>query len=138
MNRAYYDQSVSYGKDCEIVTELMKDIQENGMDYHHKPIVLIGMVERDYVPENQLGELGSSFFSHDDGNYGRMISFMNSRGYGAILPSTEQMNEGYQISFERSLNSWPMENSIVETENEIIIKLSEPSDKWFVVNGVVK
>lgn len=138
INRAYYDQSVSYGKDCDITSQLMHDIQSEGIDYHNKSIVFIGMIPRDYIPDNQIGELGSSFFSHDDGNSARMSTFLRTRGYAVQDASVEQMNLAYQLASENQLTCWPQKNSIIESDTMIIVKLSDPTDKWFTVNGVVQ
>lgn len=138
INRSYYDQSVSFGKDCDIVSQLMYDIQSEGIDYHNKSLVFIGMVPRDYIPNNQIGELGSSFFSHDDGNSARMSTFIRTRGYAVQDASAEQLNQAYQLASDNQLSCWPQKNSIFESDGLIVVKLSDTTDKWFMVNGVVQ
>ncbi len=136
INTAYFQQHITHEKDCELATEIMHDIQSEGIDYHDKPIVFIGMLEQDTIFDDQLGELGSSFFSHDEGNIGRMISFLRFRGYDVSLPSVEQINNAYQSVKDAEMNPWPYSNSIMELDDIIVVYLSEPTDLWFTVNGV--
>ncbi len=134
INSAYFQHHLTYEKDCDIASELMYDIQKEGIDYHGKSIIFVGMIEPDITFNNQIGELGTSFFAHDDGNNGRMISFLRFKGYSVEIPTSEQMNIGYQQS--QNMNVWPNENSIQELEDVIVVKLSDPTDLWFIVNGV--
>lgn len=134
INTAYFQHHLVHQKDCEIASEIIHDIQKVGIDYHDKSIVFIGMIESDITFDNQIGELGSSFFSHDDGNIGRMIAFLRYRGYAVNNPSIDQINRAY-IEAE-NMTLWPIDNSIKVMDDVIIVKLSEPSETWFTVNGV--
>lgn len=134
INTAYFQHHLVHQKDCEIASEIMNDIQKEGIDYHDKSIVFIGMIESDITFDNQIGELGSSFFSHDDGNIGRMVAFLKFRGYDVNSSSIEQINASYIES--ENMDIWPIENSIKVMDDVIIVKLSEPSNMWFTVNGV--
>lgn len=134
INMTYFQHHLVHQKDCDIADEIMHDIQKEAINYHDKSIVFIGMIESDITFENQIGELGSSFFSHDDGNIGRMVAFLKFKGYDVNSPSIEQINTAYIES--ENMNVWPTESSIKVIDDMIIVKLSEPSETWFTVNGV--
>ncbi len=134
MNIIYYYSSIVYDRDCAAADLLMYDIRKAGMNYREKPVVFIGMVEQDPLPIQTSGTLGGSFFSWDDGNNARIRNFMLSRGYVLSAPTTDQLAVG--LASTENMTTWPQEGSISELEDEIVVYLSEPTEKWYAVNGV--
>ena len=135
MNRIYYYESLVYEYDVKTADTVMYDIEREGLDYHSKPVAFVGMREMDVLPIQKSGTLGGSFFSWDDGNEKRMIDFIKTRGYVLIQPTGEQMAAAAEYSGQ--MNCWPMDGSILETDQMIIVKFSEPTEKWYITNNVV-
>ena len=74
--------------------------------------------------------IGRSFFAHGDS--GRISLFMQSLGYGKIVPIIT-VEEAVNFSKERyeqvkrdarQMPSWPQQGSVLEQEDLIIVKLS--------------
>ena len=36
-----------------------------------------------------------------------------------------------------NMQTWPQENSIKELEDVIVVYLSDPTEQWYTVNGIV-
>ena len=110
----------------------MYDIQRLGYDYHTKAVVFIGDRKMDPIPIIKSGSLGGSFFSWDGGNILRIIDFMELEGYQLNTPSSQQIEDGLKICTEMKV--WPQEGSIVQTEDSIVVYLSEPEEAWYKTN----
>ena len=135
-NRIYYYDYLRYSHDKVIANEVMYDIRRENLDYHQKALVFVGMLEPEVgenVRHDSLGFRGS-YFRWDDGNIGRINKFLTTEGYQVVPPSTAQIQEA--IKYIGNMPNWPLDGGIVETENMIIIKLSEPTEKWYRINGV--
>jgi hypothetical protein len=135
MNRLFYDSYIVYQYDRTVGNQIMHDIAVKGYNFKDKPVVFIGMhdIDRKTVSA-QSGSTGGSFFSWDDGNNHRIINFLKSEGYGVFMASKKQIRDGYETS--KSMPHWPNKDSIKETDEYIIVKLSNPSNVWLIVNGV--
>lgn len=134
MNQYFYYSSIMYDKDCGVAAQIMYDVQKTGADYHIKPIAFIGMLEADELDIKQVGVLGASFFSWDDGNNSRIRDFLETRGYVVQQPSAEQFAEALEES--ETMSTWPQEGSVVELDDVIVVYLSKPTDTWHMTNGI--
>ncbi|MEG2418586.1 MAG: glucosyltransferase domain-containing protein, partial [Eubacterium sp.] len=135
-NRIYYYDYLRYTHDKVIANEIMYDIRKQGLDYHQKALVFIGKIEPEVglnVKHDSLGFRGS-YFKWDDGNIGRINKFLVTEGYQVAAPSSEQIQRS--ILYSEQMQAWPLKGSIIETNDTIIIKLSDPTDKWYRINGV--
>lgn len=132
MNQIYYHSYLAYQQDKTIADEIMYEIQRLGYNYHAKPVVFIGSRERDAMPVLKSGTLGGSFFEWDGGNISRLIDFMELEGYALRMPSAGQIEEG--LARSKDMKTWPQEGSIIETDDSIVVYLSEPSEKWYGTN----
>lgn len=133
MNLIYYYSSIAYDKDCTTADQIMYDLRAAGMDYHEKPVAFIGMIPQDELPVLESGTLGGSFFAWDDGNNSRMCDFLQTRGYAVQQADGRQLAAALEQTKE--MNTWPQEGSIAEMEDVIAVYLSEPTEKWYAVNG---
>ena len=135
MNMIYYYGSIAYQRDVTTASQLMYDIQRAGMDYHTKPIAFVGMVQPDELPVQKSDTLGGSIFAWDEGNVSRMKDFLRTQGYAVTAASAEMI--GRAAAEAESMTSWPQEGSIREVDDMIIVKFSQPTEKWYIVNNVV-
>lgn len=134
MNQYFYYSSIIYDKDCDVAAQIMYDVQKLGADYRTKPIAFIGMLEKDDLDIKELGVLGGSFFSWDDGNNSRITDFLETRGYAVQRPTAEQLREALEKS--ETMTTWPQEGSVVELDDVIVVNLSEPTETWHTTNGI--
>ncbi|MCM1326192.1 MAG: glucosyltransferase domain-containing protein [Bacteroidales bacterium] len=132
MNRIYYHNYLVYQRDQSIAREIIHDLKRTGYDYHNKPVVFIGKVEQEDMGTSASGTLGASFFEWDDGNIGRMADFIKLEGCALRKPSSEQITAA--LTVRESMQLWPLEDSIREMQDYIVIYLSEPSDEWYRTN----
>ena len=134
MNMLFYSANVAYEHDRTVANQVMYDIKRQGMDYHTKPIVFLGMEEMDDVGLPVSDTVGSCVFAWDDGNISRMCNFMKTEGYRVIPPEAEEIRAALDKKDEMTI--WPQEGSIVETDDYIAVLFSDPSEKWYAVNQV--
>ena len=57
---------------------------------------------------------------------------MELEGYQLNTPSSQQIEDGLKICTEMKV--WPQEGSIVQTEDSIVVYLSEPEEAWYKTN----
>ena len=57
---------------------------------------------------------------------------MKTVGYSLNQPTPGQIEHALELT--PGMEPWPGENSIKETEDTVIIYLSEPTDKWYKIN----
>ncbi|MDD3338895.1 MAG: glucosyltransferase domain-containing protein [Lachnospiraceae bacterium] len=136
MNMLYYYDAIRYDKDVATAHEVMHDIEKLGYDYHTKPIVFIGKYDMDNIPiaGSQTLGMGASFWQWDDGNMSRIQDFLEVEGYETIESDGVQRQEA--LTYKDSMSKWPQEGSIIETEDIIIVKFSEPTEIWYETNNV--
>lgn len=132
MNRIYYYDYLVYQRDKSTAGEIIYDLKRSGCDYRNKPIVFIGKVEQDDMDILSSGTLGASFFEWDDGNIGRMVDFIKLEGCVLNKPHSGQIMEALDV--RESMQPWPLEDSIREMQDYIVVYLSEPSSKWYQTN----
>ena len=133
MNILFYSANVAYEHDRTVANQVMYDIKKLGYDYHSKPVVFLGMSEMDDVSLPVSDTVGSSVFAWDDGNIARMCNFIKTEGYKVLPPDAGQIEKA--LEYRAQMKTWPQEKSILETDNMIVVYFSEPTDKWYTVNG---
>lgn len=138
MNILFYNASIVAEHDKVIANELMYDIKRKGFDYSSKPIVYIGACHTDYIDIQTTDTIGHSIFQWDGGNPYRIQTFLETEGYLTLIPSANLIQQAYTTYLSADMQPWPNENSIIETENSIIVFFSTPTEQWFGVNGVQK
>lgn len=134
MNMLFYYGSIAYEHDKNIANLIMFEIQKAGFDYHEKPLVFLGSLPMDSISIQTSATIGASIFEWDDGNMKRMTDFLETEGYQVIYPSDDAVLEA--LSVMENMSPWPQEGCLQETENGIVIYLSEPSEKWYTVNNI--
>lgn len=134
MNMLFYSANVAYEHDRTVANQVMYDIKKQGIDYHQKPIVFLGMAEMDEVGLPVSDTVGSSIFAWDDGNIARMCNFMKTEGYRVMAPGPEEIHAALKLKGD--MKTWPQEGSIVEEEDFIVVMFSEPTEKWYGINQV--
>lgn len=134
MNMLFYSANTAYEYDRTVANQVMYDIKRQGIDYHSKPIVFLGMEEMDDVGLPVSDTVGSSIFAWDDGNISRMCNFIKTEGYRVIPPDPQEIRKA--LSYQDLMQEWPMEGSIREEEDLIIVFFSKPTEKWYTINQV--
>lgn len=134
MNLLFYYGSIAYEHDKTVANQVMYDMKKEGLDYHKKPVVFVGMEDYDTIPIETSDTIGGSVFAWDDGNIARMADFLATEGYRVTEPSPAQIKTA--LMQMEGMQKWPMEDSIRETEECIIVYFSEPTEKWFLTNNV--
>lgn len=132
MNMLFYSANVAYEYDKNVANQVMYDIKSQGIEYDKKAVVFIGMEPMDDVGLVKSDTVGSAIFEWDDGNISRMCNFMKTVGYSLNQPTPGQIEHALELT--PGMEPWPGENSIKETEDTVIIFLSEPTDKWYKIN----
>lgn len=134
MNFLFYNNYLSYESDKQLSAEIISELEEKGINYESKPILFVGQTES-VIRGGEYVQSGS-FFNWDNGNNNRMHDFLKAEGYNTLKPPNELKACGYELS--KGMPCWPDDGSIKNDDKIIIIKFSEPSDKWFDVNGVAR
>lgn len=132
MNILFYSANVAYEYDKNVANQIMYDIKRQGIAYQDKAVVFVGMEPMDNVGLQKSDTVGSSIFEWDDGNISRMCNFMKTEGYRMSQPTPAQIEQALELT--EDMGTWPQENSIKETEDTVIVFLSEPTDKWYKIN----
>lgn len=132
MNQLYYYSYLVYQQDRATAHEIIYDLKRADCDYQNKAVVFIGEIEKEDIGMRSSSTLGGSFFEWDGGNIRRMIDFIKLEGCILHMPSGEQIEEG--LALKTNMQIWPLPGSIVETEDSIVIYLSEPGEKWYRTN----
>ena len=136
MNLMFYGNYVRYTADKELGAQIIEQLEKDGINYADKPILFVGHTERRLYAADSDRVQSASFFEWDDGNNNRMHDFLRAEGYNTLKPADYLKAKGYERS--KSMPCWPEEGSVAAIDDVIIVKLSEPSDKWFSVNNVRK
>lgn len=134
MNWLFFGNYLSYEEDKAFSEEIIMMLEEKNIDYENKPILFVGQISK--VTARDKYVQSSSFFSWDDGNNKRIHDFLKAEGYNTINPANDLRTVGYYMS--ENMPCWPATDSIKSSDKIIVIKFSEPSEKWFVVNGITK
>lgn len=132
LNKLYYNCLLSYKNDQQFASSIMRVIEEKGYE-STKSLVFIGSSTFELEGDKLHPAIGS-FFEWDDGNNGRIICFFNAEGYNVTGSNSEQIALALEKSKE--MPKWPNNDSIIETDDFIIIKLSEPSTIWYQINSI--
>lgn len=137
MNTIYYYDAVRYHQDQVTANAVMHDIAGMGYDYRTKPVVFVGAYRPDTAvlldSSDNLG-IDGSMFGWNGGHIARMREFLVIEGYMTAAPSAEDIADA--LNYTEGMNPWPGPESIRETDRCIIVYFSEPSEDWYVVNGV--
>ena len=64
-----------------------------------------------------------------------MEDFIRTRGYAVETADAEKMQEALQET--ENMQTWPQENSIKSWRYVIVVYLSDPTEQWYTVNGIV-
>ena len=132
MNRLFYNSYSTYQEDRKDSAQIIGQMTELGYDYREKPVVFIGGMGKE--PREPKSPATSSFFSYDGGNNKRIWDFLRAEGYAVQQATEAQITQCVQDAQEKPC--WPAHGSIWKTEECIAVKLSEPSELWYEVNGV--
>lgn len=133
LNELFYGDYIRYQADIAYGRKLADHIIElNKGKIPQKPIVVLGIHYQESPLIIKSDVIGASFFEWDGGNPLRIHAFLNIIGCNFISPTREQILDSRQ--YLKSMENWPKDNSILELDDRIIIKLSEPPDwiwyKW--------
>ena len=133
MNTLYYYGSVVYRHDVLTAGQILDDIREASADYHQKTVVFVGKHEMDAVKKVSSGTIGQSFFAWDDGDNTRIANFYNTLGYAFTRPTRAQCRRAAEIA--KGMDVWPAKGGILETDDLIVVSLSEPTEMWYSENA---
>lgn len=135
MNRLFYDSWRVYQYDKDTAAQIMSEIEQKGYSYKNKPVAFIGMYDDHAgIPLIRSDSCGGSFFNWDDGDNSRFTNFFHAEGYPIIRPTPAQISSALKSS--RNMPLWPNPSGIVETQECIVVHLSDPTPKWYQINQV--
>ena len=129
--RLNYTDSVRYESDVRTAQAIMEDLDKLGDDAHAYPIIFVGKRAAELNNSCVMGDtIGYSFFEWDTDvapqgfyNTRRIIHFFHVLGGDYHRGNEAQALKAAEYS--KSMNSWPMEGSIVLHDDCIIVKLSD-------------
>ncbi|NEW62032.1 hypothetical protein GMA11_01360 [Granulicatella sp. zg-ZJ] len=127
--RIYYTEYVKYQEDVMLATKLSNRLEEKfGKDAYTKPVVFVGYrsasLNESTYPESALELTGRSFFSVSFSTlHGTFVmeNYLRTIGINFKSPSQKQIDIAEKIS--QNMTSWPSDESIIEYNGIIIIKL---------------
>lgn len=132
MNAFFYKSYRVYTEDQNKAMQIVNRLEAEGMNTAEKPVVFIGMLAQNvYLPADCSA--GGSFFAWDNGNIARMHDFLKAEGYTILSPDATQIQDGVRRA--ENMPCWPDEGCVVETDGYILVKFSDPSYPWDIVNG---
>ena len=137
MNRLFYDSYRVYLRDVSTEKSIISVLKKKNLPYRQEPVVFIGMYH-DHSDENRVisGSCGGSFFDWDDGNNVRLRNFFGVEGVPLLQPSSSQVEKAVQAS--KTMPVWPDARSVSKAGDCIVIHLSEPTEKWYRINNIIK
>ncbi len=133
MNLYFYRSYALYQEDKAFAQSLTQMINVNGYDYRQAPVLLVGKYCNNAARDNMGASIGS-FFSWDEGNFSRMILFMNAEGYPVCYPTEQQIVSAMQVI--EDIPAWPEIGCVTKVGDCIVVKLSEIEDYWYSINGL--
>lgn len=118
----FTSEQLKYEDDVKLANEISERIESLGLgEAPEYPVVLVGRHTVD-IPNKLVGEfIGLSWFEFG-GNSLRALGFMNTLGNRYIEPTSEQINEGYEIA--QDMENWPSVNSVQFKNGLIVVKFS--------------
>lgn len=142
--RLFYTQDVIRDADAVTAVQIMERIEEAGVSEadgsdEEKPVVFLGHLDAKtngscYTKEEAASYLSYSVyeFAYIEGvpvdtpdyfNTGRILGYFETLGFPYNLPSVGMTEEAKAVS--RDMGSWPASDSVRETEEYFIVKLSD-------------
>ncbi len=131
MNLYFYRSNNVYMQDRFTAQSIVQTFIDKGYEYSETPVVFIGSYSNGVIHENWGPALGS-FFSWDDGNIRRMVDFMRAEGYNIASPTAEQRIRALDIA--EYMPCWPQADSVRQSNDFIVVKLSDIGDSWTKIN----
>ncbi len=131
-NLSFVTAKKSYEKDMQLVTEILEDIKEKNIDTNGKKLVTIGSIDEEKKSNFRNVTIGASFFSWDGGNINRIRQLIKINGVEFLMPSKEEITFCFELS--KNKPKWQEEKNIWVVDDLLIIKFSEPNEKWFKTN----
>ncbi|MFD2331437.1 glucosyltransferase domain-containing protein [Cohnella sp. GCM10020058] len=127
ISQLFFSDYSRYQEDINLANQIGSEIQkQTGSESPKQAIAFIGQHPQPLLPNIIKQEvLGFSFFEWDQGNPGRMNSFLNTLGYNFILASPDQMTEAIELAKEMPV--WPESGSIALKHGIVIVNLSASS-----------
>lgn len=135
INAIFYGDNLRYEMDKNIGNLIATDVMFETSN-EKKPIIFIGAYSHESNPRIvQYDTLGASFFEWDEGRNHRIHNFLKIQGYKFIEPTIEEVDKMIEEIDIENIPNWPLDGSIIEREDYIIVKLSNPSPYWYSVNS---
>ncbi len=125
VNKINYSSIVRYELDKSMAHRLMDDIYSLDEYSDNKQIIFIGKYKHN---ENNLIEpstlQGKSYFHYQTRAPHNIVNFFETLGYQIKVAGDEKRKE-LEATYKGQLNVWPRQNSILVTDQYIIVKLAE-------------
>ena len=123
-----------YKNDISIIKLIKKNIYDKNIDISNKKLIIIGNIKNKNNSYFKNVTIGASFFEWDGGNINRIRELFLLEGINFLMPNNYDIK--YALEISKKYPFWPSSDSIFETRDLLIIKLSDPSDKWYKTNIV--
>ena len=131
-NKLWYSDDVRYQQDCQMLSSIIDDLHDQGIDYNHKPTVFIGTWRAPLNPQCfvPIETIGYSYFENA-ATYQPYYFFSNDsikklalmQGETIAACDVEQCNQARKYS--KNMTSYPQKGYIQEYDDLIVIKLSD-------------
>lgn len=128
INQYFLSDFKRYEQDQIVTAQIIDDIREACGGYTQMPVVPVGIYAHEDHGLTMHYELAGSYYTVDGGSISRMIHFMQAQGYNVVMPTTDQIADSYQHVDDMPI--WPVKGSVKNVNDYVIVKLSEPSQRW--------
>lgn len=131
MNQLFYDDYTRYQMDLELMHQVLHDVKLEAGPYNTKPILFAGWPDRYRLPSRQIQSESMLSFARlysprDEFEYKRPYHFANMHGYNIYPPEKGSYNVNEARRRVLELTDWPMEGSIGEYDDYILVRLGRP------------
>ena len=132
----YFGDYVRYNQDVQLGNEIAERIEKLNLgEKSEYPVIYIGLhssKNKTLIIRDEA--IGYSFFEWGGGSIQRIKDFMDIIGHNYLEPSQEDIQKAYESS--KNMSVWPNTDSVKFQNNMIIVKLSEPTERWENTNNV--
>lgn len=130
--RLWYTEDVRYEQDCELLQNIIVELQAEDIPYSNKPVVFLGkkaaplnnsctqqieFIGKSYFDMAVTGDMASYFYTNAN-----LQRFARLRGYTIAPCSQEYIAEATKVAGD--MNFYPQKGYIREFDNFVVVKLS--------------
>lgn len=123
--------TITQSHDRILAADIYRRIGEMSGDFDREAVLTLDIYGRKYLDtiyaDGWSSAIQGSFFSWDDGNIYRMVTYMKVMGYENIMVPTHDRRVSMTPLFEK-MPVWPAADSVRKVGDTFLVKLSEKPD----------